>query len=201
MSAVTCPSCFHTTPVLSREPGAAVACLRCRAPIPPELFAPEEPRPEGEEPAPETEPAGYEVTPHTGTPGGTPAGFVATLAVGLVGAAVLGFAFAFLRQYFWFVLVLAIAMGMAVGGLTGLGARVGKYRVKGGAVTAGAISGLAAGYFLHYFGFLLATVEFPDLARYSFWEYLDLRCNVGTSIGDISLGYVAPRSTGAWRCW
>lgn len=113
-----------------------------------------------------------------------------TLAVGLVGAAVIGFAMAFLRQYFWFVLILAIAMGMAVGGITGLGAKLGKYRVKEGAVLAGAISGFAAGFLLHYFGYLLLTWDIPALKLVTFWEFMDAACQAGATIGSsINLGY------------
>jgi hypothetical protein len=127
--------------------------------------------------------------PYTGTPGGSPAGFIVAVAVGLVGAVVLGFATAFLRQHFWFVLVFAMLYGVGPGGITGLGVRAGKYRRQDGAVSAGLIAGLAGAFLLHYFGYRFAIGDMPALRHIGFWQYMDLRCRSGTSIGSISLGY------------
>jgi hypothetical protein len=188
MTSVTCPSCLHNTPVLTNAPGASAVCLRCRAPIPADLLAP--PHPAGAEtPAATTSTPGHPVTPYTGTPGGSLAGFVVVVVVGLIGAVVVGFAAAFLRQYFWFVLVFAMLYGIALGGITGLGVRAGKYRRPVGAASAGIIAGIAGAFLLHYFGYRFAIRDMPALAHLSFWQYMDFRCVLGTSIGGISLGY------------
>ena len=70
---VTCPSCYHTTPVLAKSPEERAVCLRCRAPIPPELLAADSPAADaGGTPLAET--AGvHPVAAYTGTPGGSPA--------------------------------------------------------------------------------------------------------------------------------
>src|SRR4051794_879246 len=124
MIAITCPACLHTTPVLSHTPGTPITCLRCRAVIPAEALV--GPGPDGGAPA---QTAGtHPVQAFTGVPGGSPAGFVAALAFGLAAAIVLGFAAAFLRQHFWFVLIFAALLGLGIGAITGLGAKVGRYR-------------------------------------------------------------------------
>lgn len=189
MTSVTCPSCLHNTPALANSPGAPAVCLLCRAPIPPKLLAPAAVANEGDEAAGIAAAMSYRIAPYTGTPGGSPAGFVAAVVVGLVGAVVLGFATAFLRQHFWFVLVFGIIYGMALGGITGLGVRAGKYRRQDGAMSAGVIAGLAGAFLLHYFGYRFAVRDMPVLAGLSFWQYMDFRCVLGTSIGSISLGY------------
>ena len=187
MSAITCPACLHSTPVLSRGGDAQVVCLRCRAPIPAELLAPTEPLPEGAEPAPT--PAVHAVESFVAAPGGSPGGVLVALAFGLVTAAVLGFAAALLREHFWLVLVFAGIYGAALGGATGAGAWVGKCRLRGAVIAAGAVTGLAGALLLHYFGYVLAQRELPQLQLYTFWEYMDLRCEAGSSIGSMNLGY------------
>jgi hypothetical protein len=188
MTSVTCPSCLHTTPVLAGAPGAAPVCLRCRAPLPPELLAPAGTSAEGEASA-AARPAGFEVAPFTGVPGGSVVGFLVAVVVGLVGAVVVGYLTALLRQYFWFVLVFAFLYGLALGGITGIGVRAGKYRRAEGAVAAGVIAGVAGAFLLHYYGYLFSVRDLPILGGLTFWQYMDFRFMLGTSIGSISLGY------------
>jgi hypothetical protein len=189
MSSITCPACLHSTPVLSRGGDAPVVCLRCRAPIPTELLAPAEPLPEGAEPAPT--PAVHAVAPYTGTPGGTAGGFVVTVLVGTAAAALIGGFAGWLHEHVWFVLVFALVVGLAIGGLTGVGAKLGKYRNKGGAAAAGAITGFAGAFFFHYAAYQIDYANMPAEAWPGFLEFLDQRCRDGSRIGgSIELGYV-----------
>jgi hypothetical protein len=54
---------------------------------------------------------------------------------------------------------------------------------------AGAVTGLAGAFFLHYFGFVLTKWDNPHLEVLTFPEYLDFRCALGSTIGSIELGY------------
>jgi MFS family permease len=189
MTSITCPSCLHSTPVLARSPDEPAVCLRCRAPIPPELLAPDSPATEITGAAP-TDTAGvHPVAPYTGTPGGSPGGFVVTLVVGLVGAGILGALAGIIHNYFWLVLVFPAILGLAIGGVVGLGAKIGKYRREEGAAAAGLLAGLLGAFLVHYVGYLLAIQEAPWLGQLGFLGFLDLRCMAGVGIGSIELGY------------
>jgi hypothetical protein len=154
------------------------------------LLGTAEPRAEGEEVVAESAgPTVHPVEAYAGTPGGSAGGVLVALVFGLIGAAVLGFAAAFIHQYFWLVLVFAALYGLALGGIVGLGAWVGKCRLKGGVIAAGAVTGLAGAFLLHYFGYQLAIRDLPALGFLSFTQYLDFRCIVGVSIGSLNLGY------------
>ena len=117
------------------------------------------------------------------------AGFLVAVVVGLVAAVLIALPTAFLRQHFWLVLVFAFLYGLLIGGLTGLGIRAGKYRRQDGAIAAGVIAGLAGAFLLYYFGYRLAINDIPAFGFLGFWDYLDIRCMMGTSIGSIELGY------------
>jgi hypothetical protein len=180
MSSVTCPSCFRSTPVLGRTADAPALCLFCRAPLP-DSAAPQPA--EAGEPVP-----AFDVHVFTGTPGGSAGGFAVALAVGLVGACVFGAIGAALREHIWFVIIFPALLGLAVGGFTGGGAWVGRYRNANGAHAAGFVAGLAASFAHFYAAFLLAGGDFPALG--AFLEYMDLRFTIGTQIGSMNLGYV-----------
>jgi hypothetical protein len=131
----------------------------------------------------------HPVEAYTGTPGGSAGGFLAMLAVGLAGAVVIGGLAAILHKWFWLVLVFPAIYGLVLGGLTGLGARVGKYRVLGGAVAAGALVGVVGAILLHYFTYQLAMRENQIVGFLTFTEYLDLSARAGVGIGSIQFGY------------
>lgn len=184
MNSVTCPNCGHHTPVLAAASGAAAQCLRCRATIPAEFL-----KPHTGEPAADA-PPGYPVQPFTGVPGGTPTGAVVAIVIGAIGAVPLGIVTAFIEQFLWFVLLFAALYGLALGGVTGAGAWLARYRVKSGAYAAGAVVGLIGLFTLHYSSYRIAVVNNPQIGFFSFWEFLDLRCEAGTKVGGIELGYV-----------
>lgn len=189
MTSVTCPACYHTTPLLGGTAEAPAVCLRCRAPIPPELLAADGPAADaGGAALSDTAPV-HPVAAYTGTPGGSPGGFVVTLAVGLAGAIILGAVAGVIHNYFWLVLVFPAMLGLAIGGVVGLGAKIGKYRREEGAAAAGLVSGLVGALLVHYTGYLVAIQDAPWLAQLGFVKFLDIRCEAGVGIGGIELGY------------
>jgi hypothetical protein len=171
VSAITCPSCGSQTPRLAATPGAPVHCLKCRAPIPPELLAP--PTEEGAEVA--TGPTPYKVERFQATRGGSPVGFFVALATGLLGALVLGAAAGGIRQLVWAVLVFAIILGAGVGFAASVGAWLAKCRRPALAAAAGALAGLASAVVMHYTRYL---IMFPQ-GQMSFPEFLDFLCQAG----------------------
>jgi hypothetical protein len=181
-----CPSCGAQTPRLAGA--SSVTCMKCRAPIPTESLAP----PTGEAGAEAPGAPVYHVERFQPTRGGSPAGVLVAVGFGLVAALVLGALAAFVRQYFWAVLIFALLLGAGIGIVTSLGARVAKCRRTELAVGAGIITGLAGAFVLHYVAYLLflANLNLPlgpaAGGLGGFGSHLELKCRLGV----MSFGYV-----------
>lgn len=174
MTPLICPSCGSQTPRLGSASGAAVTCLKCRAPIPAESLAP----PADEAGAEASGAPVYRVERFQPTRGGSPVGVVAALGLGLIAALVLGPLAALLRQFFWLVLVFPLLYGMGLGLAASAGAWTAKCRRPELAVGAGVITGLAGALVLHYVSYLIATANVPA-GMISFQQYLDLLFQAG----------------------
>jgi hypothetical protein len=160
-------------------------------PLPLEAVTPE-PMPLPARPAPPR----FDAVPYE-PDGGAPAGGVALLLAGTLGAAALiGLGVSFLHEYFYIVLFMPMLMGGLVG-LAGVGlVRAGKVRNPGVATVIGVLGGVAVMFFMHYWDALRFLAG--DLL-----DYLDLRATAGVTIshtgggqGGMNLGYV-----GSWIYW
>ena len=183
MTPLICPTCGAQTPRLAGTSGAAVTCLKCRAPIPAESLAPA-----GEAGADAPTTPVYHIEGFQPTRGGSPVGVFAALGVGLIAALVLGAIAAVVRQFFWLVLIFPALFGMGLGVAVSAGAWMAKCRRTELVAGAGVIVGFAGAFVLHYVSYLIAlsNANVPAGAI-SFTQYLDLLCQAGV----MGFGYTA----------
>ena len=186
MPTAACPHCQSAVDLPDGPAAEPVTCPACGG-----VVAPQAPDAAAADPGQDP----FPVLPYQAVNAGRPAGLGLAVFFGLAAAVVVGLVAGLIRPHLWLIVIFPLFLGAAVGGLAGLGGRIGRARLPAATAAVGAGAALLAGAGLYYQDYL-NTVPEPLRPLLGFWKYMDLRAEAGVTLGKpgandkgMNLGY------------